>query len=53
MKYLVTGGTGFIGRFLVERLLKRRGSRVYVLMRKASADKYDALRERLGVSEER
>lgn len=53
MKYLVTGGTGFIGRFLVERLLKRRGARVYLLLRRASADKYEGLRERLGVSEER
>ncbi|MDN5862218.1 MAG: SDR family oxidoreductase [Salinisphaera sp.] len=52
MQYLVTGGTGFIGRFLVERLLHRRDARVYLLMRKASADKYDALRERLGASEE-
>lgn len=53
MKYLVTGGTGFIGRFLVERLLKRRGARVYLLLRRASADKYEDLRQRLGVSEER
>lgn len=53
MNYFVTGGTGFIGRFLIERLLKRRGAKVYVLMRKASADKYDALLERLGVSGER
>lgn len=53
MNYLVTGGTGFIGRFLVERLLKRRGARVHLLLRRASADKYDALRERLGVSEQR
>ena len=53
MKYFVTGGTGFIGRFLIEKLLKRRGSKVYVLMRKSSADKYDALRERVGASEER
>lgn len=53
MKYLVTGGTGFIGRFLAERLLKRRGARVYLLLRRASADKYEDLRDRLGVSEER
>lgn len=53
MQYFVTGGTGFIGRFLIERLLKRRGARVYVLMRKSSANKFDALRERLGASEEK
>ncbi len=34
MKYLVTGATGFIGRFLVERLLARRSATVYVLMRR-------------------
>ena len=53
MKYFVTGGTGFIGRFLIEKLLKRRGSTVYVLMRKSSSDKFDGLLERLGASEER
>ena len=53
MRYFVTGGTGFIGRFLIDKLLKRRGSKVYVLMRHASADKYEGLRMRLGASEER
>ncbi|MGK2931810.1 MAG: SDR family oxidoreductase [Solirubrobacterales bacterium] len=35
MDYFVTGGTGFIGRYLVERLLKREGT-VYVLVREGS-----------------
>src|SRR5512143_3492617 len=43
MAYFVTGATGFIGRFLVANLLKR-GDPVYVLVRKRSAKKLDALR---------
>ena len=43
MAYFVTGATGFIGRFLVANLLKR-GEPVYVLVRKRSAKKLDALR---------
>ncbi len=50
MAYLVTGGTGFIGRFLVANLLKR-GEPVYVLVRKGSQTKLDALRERLEASD--
>ncbi|MGH9139395.1 MAG: SDR family oxidoreductase [Acidimicrobiales bacterium] len=46
MEYLVTGATGFIGRFVVERLLARRGARVHVLCRPQSSAKLDALRER-------
>ena len=42
MSYFVTGGTGFIGRHLIERLLEREGD-IYVLVRPASVDK---LRER-------
>jgi NAD(P)-dependent dehydrogenase (short-subunit alcohol dehydrogenase family) len=52
MNYFVTGGTGFIGRFLVERLLARGGT-VYLLVRAASKDKVDALRERLDAPAER
>ena len=38
MTYFVTGATGFIGRFLVERLLERSGT-IYVLVRKGSLKK--------------
>ncbi len=44
MSYFVTGATGFIGRYLVERLLVR-GERVYVLVRPQSMDKFAALKE--------
>jgi len=47
MSYFVTGGTGFIGRFLIDRLLQREGT-VFVLVRKGSVKKLDALRERWG-----
>ncbi|RJS93991.1 SDR family oxidoreductase [Salinisphaera sp. Q1T1-3] len=53
MNYLVTGATGFLGRRLVARLLDRRAATVYVLMRRASADKMDDLRARLAASESR
>ncbi|HET7315601.1 SDR family oxidoreductase [Salinisphaera sp.] len=53
MKYLVTGATGFIGRFLVERLLARRSATVYVLMRRASAAKVEALAAALDADESR
>jgi thioester reductase-like protein len=36
MSYFVTGATGFIGRFLVDRLLRQRKGTVYVLVRKDS-----------------
>ena len=47
MVYFVTGATGFIGRFLVERLLERKGE-VHVLVRKGSQDKLAALAEAWG-----
>jgi NAD(P)-dependent dehydrogenase (short-subunit alcohol dehydrogenase family) len=46
MSYFITGGTGFIGRHLIERLLKRPG-KIFVLVRKASQDKFDALVEKV------
>ncbi|MBS3896691.1 SDR family oxidoreductase [Silanimonas sp.] len=47
MAYFVTGGTGFIGRFLVGRLLKRRGS-IHVLVRRGSQKKFEEIAERMG-----
>jgi NAD(P)-dependent dehydrogenase (short-subunit alcohol dehydrogenase family) len=47
MSYFVTGGTGFIGQNLIGMLLKRRG-KVYVLVRRGSRDKLDALKSRWG-----
>jgi NAD(P)-dependent dehydrogenase (short-subunit alcohol dehydrogenase family) len=50
MAYFVTGGTGFIGRFLIGNLLKR-GDPVYVLVRKSSLKKLASLREEWGATE--
>jgi NAD(P)-dependent dehydrogenase (short-subunit alcohol dehydrogenase family) len=47
MAYFVTGGTGFIGRFLIERLLRREAT-VYVLVRKGSVKKLEAMRGQWG-----
>ena len=44
MAYFVTGGTGFIGRFLVANLL-RRGEPIYVLVRRGSTKKLAELRD--------
>ena len=52
MTYFVTGGTGFIGRFLIDRLVRRSGN-IYVLVRKDSVKKLEALRERWGEAGER
>jgi len=49
MSYFVTGGTGFIGRFLVEKLLNRNET-IYLLVQEKSIDRYEALLERLGVT---
>ena len=50
MDYFVTGATGFIGRFLIERLLEREGD-IHVLVRKGSSAKLEALAEGWGQPE--
>ena len=50
MNYFLTGGTGFIGRYLVEKLLDR-GATIYLLSRKSSQYKVDNLRALFGVSD--
>jgi thioester reductase-like protein len=52
MSYFVTGATGFLGRNLVELLLRREGT-VYVLVREGSKGRLEELRRRWGVDEER
>ncbi len=52
MTYFVTGGTGFIGRFLIDKLARRDGN-IYVLVRKGSVKKLDELRPRWGEEEKR
>lgn len=47
MSYFVTGATGFIGRYLVSNLLKRKGS-IHVLVRKDSQKKLDAVAKKMG-----
>jgi NAD(P)-dependent dehydrogenase (short-subunit alcohol dehydrogenase family) len=42
MTYFVTGGTGFIGRHLIDELLKRKGD-VYVMVRRGSKAKFKEL----------
>lgn len=47
MSYFVTGATGFIGRYLVSNLLKRKGN-IHVLVRKSSIKKLNAIGEQMG-----
>ncbi len=47
MAYFVTGGTGFIGRFLVSTLLKRRGT-IHLLLRKGSQKKFEDTAAKMG-----
>jgi NAD(P)-dependent dehydrogenase (short-subunit alcohol dehydrogenase family) len=47
MGYFVTGATGFIGRYLVSNLLKRKGT-VHVLVRKGSEKKLEAIATSMG-----
>ena len=52
MAYFITGGTGFIGRFFMDKLAEREGD-IYVLTRKGSEDKFEALQQRLGDAADR
>ncbi len=52
MNYFVTGGTGFIGRFLIQNLCKRDGT-IYVLVRKESRHKIEKLIEQCGVDKKK
>jgi len=52
LTYFVTGATGFIGRHLLEELLKRDGT-IYALVREGSRGKLDSVVERLGAEEGR
>ncbi len=46
MNYFITGGTGFIGHNLIEELLhKKRKATIYVLIRKDSRKKFEALKK--------
>jgi NAD(P)-dependent dehydrogenase (short-subunit alcohol dehydrogenase family) len=49
MTYFVTGATGFIGRYLVERLLAREGD-IHVLVRQGSIGKLEELISRWGTA---
>jgi len=53
MNYFVTGATGFIGKFLLERLLARPKAQVHVLVRAASIAKFEEQAERYGAARER
>ena len=52
MSYFVTGSTGFIGRHLVEFLLRREGT-IYVLVREGSKGRLEELRSSWRVGEDR
>jgi NAD(P)-dependent dehydrogenase (short-subunit alcohol dehydrogenase family) len=52
MAYLVTGATGFIGSYLVAKLVQREGL-IYALVRKESLAKLARLREAWGVDDKR
>ena len=53
MQYFVTGATGFIGKRLVKKLLARKGSVVYFLIREESKAKVPGLLEYWGTTKTR
>ncbi|MCG8671328.1 MAG: SDR family NAD(P)-dependent oxidoreductase [Pseudomonadales bacterium] len=53
MNYLITGATGFIGRFVVEELAKRENTQIYALVRPGSEHKLEAIRQQLDLSKDR
>ena len=52
MAYFVTGATGFIGSYLVAKLVERKGP-IYVLVRKQSLERLATLRDAWGVDDKR
>ncbi|MCZ6829879.1 MAG: SDR family oxidoreductase, partial [Gammaproteobacteria bacterium] len=52
MSYFITGGTGFIGRFFIDKLKQREGN-IYVLTRPGSEHKFETLQERFGGGSDR
>src|SRR5690349_928185 len=52
MAYFVTGATGFIGSYLVAKLVERKGP-IYVLVRKQSLERLATLRDGWGVDDKR
>jgi thioester reductase-like protein len=53
MSAFVTGGTGFIGRRLVRRLLEREGQAIFLLVYQPTAELVAALNEFWGAGAER
>ena len=53
MDYFITGGSGFIGRRLIKKVLQRPNSRVHFLMRAAHLDRVPDLLAYWGVEADR
>ena len=50
--YLITGGTGFLGRNLLQRLVRRPDAHVLVLVRESSVGRLERLIDKLGAAEQ-
>lgn len=48
MSYLVTGGTGFIGSYLVRELVER-GEKVYVMSRRPQIEKFSDIKDKVKI----